>query len=209
MEAPPYLGQLIPEDAVVHRDAIHIAIAPMIAHENLWAGVKVMLVRGSTTHVRQCDPDRSGEAVRFLGIVDPFLDAGGSNEINKGDRVYIYLKPGSINSLRHEWTHPLIAEPVKMAAINKSDEATAEAVYQQLVNGPAKQLLQNFAADIDISYEELMDAASDYHHHGNYLSDGGKFEGVSIPIGFWDAYQAVTGETVPKEDQDNFFSCSC
>jgi hypothetical protein len=150
------------------------------------------------------------EAVRFLGIVDPFLDAGGSNEINKGDRVYIYLKPGSINSLRHEWTHPLIAEPVKMAAINKSDEATAEAVYQQLVNGPAKQLLQNFAADIDISYEELMDAASDYHHHGNYLSDGGKFEGVSIPIGFWDAYQAVTGETVPKEEaQDNFFSCSC
>ena len=185
----------------------------MIAHEEMWAGVKVMLVRGSTTHVRRADKERPDEAARIIGIVDPFFSNGkgsyNDNQVDAGERFYVYLKPGSINSLRHEWTHPMLGEAPKMAVVTHDETMIAEAVYQQLVNGPHKQLLQDFANEIDVDLDELLQGAADYVAYGDYMSDGGKFEGTSVPPGFWEAYQAVTGKTVPTDKQDSFFSCSC
>lgn len=75
--------------------------------------------------------------------------------------------------------------------------------------GEHKRYLEQFAANIDISYEELMEAARNYLSHGEYLSDGGKFEGVDVPDVFWDHFEFVENITVVEDRRGGFFSCSC
>src|ERR1700742_704055 len=84
-----------------HRDAVHMAIAPAVAGEMLPAGKHISLVDGKAFG--------SGTPI---GIVDPFL----MDVVRKGQKFWIFLYPGSITSLRHEWTHPAfqdnpVAEP--------------------------------------------------------------------------------------------------
>lgn len=71
------LGQLAPAEA--KRDAIHVAIIPVIA-------VRVL---------------RPGE-VLGSGIVDPFL----KQPVQPGERFYLCLHPGTVTSVRHDWDHP-------------------------------------------------------------------------------------------------------
>lgn len=75
-----------------HRDAIHMAVAPVIAAETLQPGEHVGFVGEMSV----------GRAGKTLGIVDPFL----KDTVYKGQRFWMLLYPGSITSLRHEWEHP-------------------------------------------------------------------------------------------------------
>lgn len=84
------LGQII--DATAERDAIHVAVAPMVAAERLSPGQHVGIVNG----------EASGKAAQLLGIVDPFLPGPAF----KGERFWMFLYPNTITSLRHDWTHP-------------------------------------------------------------------------------------------------------
>lgn len=88
------IGSLIIEGRQ-KRDAIHVAIAPVIADELLKPGQHVGFVKDSTERVT----DREG---RPIGIIDPFLPLS----VAKGQRCWLFLYPGTITSLRHEWTHP-------------------------------------------------------------------------------------------------------
>ena len=84
------LGNLIAGEA--SRDAIHIAIAPVIAAESLVPGQHVGL-------------NSEGEALAgavHVGVVDPFLKSGPA----KGQKFFLCLYPHTVTSLRHEWTHP-------------------------------------------------------------------------------------------------------
>ena len=87
----PVLGKLI-EDPVAARDAIHIAIAPVTASEDLTAGQDVGFVNCGEV----------GPSPNPIGIVDPFL----KTSVGRGERFYLFLYPKSITSLRHVWTHP-------------------------------------------------------------------------------------------------------
>jgi hypothetical protein len=71
----------------------------------------------------------------------------------------------------------------------------------------AEDRMKEFAEEIDVSYQELLDAAAGYQERGEWLSDGGKFEGVSIYDGFWDDWRSLTGGNT--NNTGNFFSCSC
>jgi hypothetical protein len=71
------LGKLVEGDP--GRDAIHIAVLPMLALAEMQPGQH-------TTH----------------GVVDPFL----TEPVQPGQRYWLFLWPGSITSLRHVWEHP-------------------------------------------------------------------------------------------------------
>ena len=90
----PTLGEPAPDDAA--RDAIHVAVCPMTAGEDLRPGDHV----GFGMESRR---DRVWKTnVNAVGVVDPFLTA----PVRKAERFWLCLYPGTVASLRHAWTHP-------------------------------------------------------------------------------------------------------
>ncbi len=106
MEPISTLGQILTRNVVTgepHRDAIHIAIMPVILGEDhIRPGQSVKLAYGTSNQVLP-ENYRNEEAI---GVIDPFLDSWAMPR--KGDMVWLFLKPGSITGMRHQWTHPKI-----------------------------------------------------------------------------------------------------
>lgn len=73
------LGEIITGDAA--RDCIHIAIAPVVASEELVAAQDVGFLPDGT--VGPCDSP--------IGVVDPFLPRG----VDRGERFWVFLYPWS------------------------------------------------------------------------------------------------------------------
>lgn len=181
------LGRSIDHGTVAHRDAIHIAIAPVVAgQEGLKPGDRIgLLIKGDTETV--------GKTELVLGIVDPFLRSG---VLWEGQRFYMLLLPNTITSLRHEWTHPAFG--------GKSTKDESQA------------WIEGFAAELDQTYSRLMDAAERWiDNEGDGWSDGytrddsetyKNVDGAKWPL-FWQHYEIVTGRK-PK-DATSFFTCSC
>jgi hypothetical protein len=63
------VGKLLDES--VRRDAIHFALAPVVADTRLFPGQRIGFIDGSKERV--CSALDTVESVRCLGIVDPFL----------------------------------------------------------------------------------------------------------------------------------------
>lgn len=93
MQETPKLGQLILGKAF--RDAIHVAVAPVVAGEELSPGQQVFLIGEEAFYAL-------GKNSGSIGIVDPFL----ARIVSKGERFWLCLYPGTTTSLRHAWTHP-------------------------------------------------------------------------------------------------------
>lgn len=91
------LGKIILNDDAL-RDAIHIAVAPVVAATMLSAGARIGF-------------DKDGKVARvvdeIIGIVDPFL----TETLYPGDRFWMFLLPNTITDLKHVWTHPAFGEP--------------------------------------------------------------------------------------------------
>lgn len=182
------LGTIIGEGE--KRDAIHLAVEPVVAAERLEPGDDVGFVEGGGVGV--CD--------KPLGIVDPFLKA----PVKKGERFWLVVYPRQIRSLRHVWEHP------------------AFPASQSEARHPASEKwLRDYAASLpssepygartyeQVTYEQLLCHAKEYLEHGDYWSEGPRFEGSYIPEEFWTHYSNVTGTTVPDGMRDSFFSCAC
>ena len=188
------IGELITLDAVKYRDAIHVAVIPVVATEKLAPGEHVSITA-------------NGQAIGVaigdgIAIIDPFLRAA----VKTGQRCFAFLYPGSITSLRHEWTHPAFGEVVMPS--EKVD--TPKKVDERDPNGTHRQFFEGVADRMGVDYDELMEHAADHAASGDYWTEGGRFEGMGIydiEEEFWLHWEAMTGKT-PKHT-GNFFSCSC
>jgi hypothetical protein len=110
-QTTPNLGAAPGEDA--RRDAVHIAVAPMVAAARLLPG----------QHVGLLDDGRVYANDKPIGIVDPFL----TESVLPGQRFWLFLYPGTITSLRHVWTHPAftVKIPLKTETTNEQGKESA------------------------------------------------------------------------------------
>lgn len=92
------LGQLI--EGLGERDAVHVALAPVIAAQRLAPGQHVGLIQAHNTEL-------VGVCSEPIGIVDPFLD----HSVERGQRFYVMLYPNTVTGMRHQWEHPAFPPP--------------------------------------------------------------------------------------------------
>lgn len=198
----PQFGILVPDDFPDERDAIHIATAAVFAETDLNPGDHV----GLTTNKQ----DVMGRSeIAPLGIVDPFL----KEPVKKGQRFWVFLYPGSIRSLRHNWSHP---------AFDKRAE-----LIEALKDSPAKRRMRAFAESLPCSQifdgnwihvangpkatmEEVLQHAKAFVESGDYWSEGDRFNGFGgLYPEFWGDFEVLTGIPAPDADTYGFFSCNC
>lgn len=161
------------------RDAIHVAVEPVVAAERLIPG----------QHIGLTDLGLASQRVpRFIGIVDPFL-----NEfVSEGDRFWMFVYPRTITSLRHVWTHPDIPNPER-----------------RTTNQESMELIDKMASVVGITGEAMIAHATDYLDRGSHVVGGSEMEGHYVPDEFWDQYELVAKRKVSEDERGNFFSCSC
>lgn len=194
--ADPQFGRLVPADFPDERDAIHIACAAVYATEDLNPGDHVGFVDKRQDHMGRSE-------IAPVGVVDCFLP----RPVKKGERFWVFLYPGTIQSLRHSWSHPSF--DMRQQLIRAMEET------------PAKKRMKAFAASLsdgedwdgnkygEVTFEELIDRATQYVNGGGYWSEGDRFEGQGLYDEFWDDFEELTGLKVPEGDRYSFFSCSC
>lgn len=177
MENVPNLGEAPGPQAL--RDAVHIAVLPARAGSNFKPGEKVHVVDGVAVR----------STSRSHGLADPFR----TGTIKSGTNMWVLLYPGTITSLRHDWTHPTIGD--------------SEVAMADMVN--SRDWIAEYAYSIGSNYDELVTAAGDWIETGQYLNKGEVLEGVSLHEDFWHHYEIVTGKQVREADRESFFSCAC
>ena len=110
------IGKTLPADEN-RRDAIHIPIAPVIAAEPLQPGQHVGFVHnGEGKLVAARDP------ADCIGIIDPFL----KEPVLRGSRVFLFVYPNTITSLRHVWSHPSFQSGLPSRFVQKEKPTDGE-----------------------------------------------------------------------------------
>lgn len=79
------------------RDAIHLAVEPVEAEEDLLPGEHINVHNGKAYRAM---PGKG------FGIVDPFL----LKPVKLGERFWFIMYPRQVRSLRHVWEHPAFPE---------------------------------------------------------------------------------------------------
>lgn len=162
-------GHIIKTDELPERDAVHVAVAPMIAGEKLHPG----------DHVGIMADGHAGEVDPTVGVVDPFL----RKAVNRGEKFWLFVYPKTITNLRHLWSHPafdVVKPNMSPHTIWLRDFADSIPIdYETLMNG-AKQfaergdylncgeLLQN--ADLPDEFWEHFEAVTGIKGSGNFFS---------------------------------------
>jgi len=180
------LGKLITDQQ--QRDAIHIAVAPVIAGETLYPGTRVAL-------------DADGRAVAVdenaIGIIDPFL----TGRVRTGQTVWLFLMPGSVTVIRHEWIHPAFAE---------------QSIKSIPMRVQAERWMRNFAEEVGLSYGIVLQAADEWIDSDGdvrYVQQGSEAARNAMwgasKSAFWTNYEVIRGRPVPEHLRENCFCCTC
>lgn len=182
------LGLLIKGDQ--QKDAIHIAVAPVIADQPLEPGAHVGLIRQGSDH--------AGLVKNPIGIVDPFL----KKAVKQGERFWLFLYPNTVTSLRHEWTHPAFDSAPVPVVEELSAKVAASMAW-----------LQEYASSINVTVDYVIAEATgngdDCITADGVDQHGWDYEGGSLDD-FWHHIEAVTGKTFSERRRESvIFSCSC
>lgn len=191
------LGKIIDDKA--GRDAIHIAVEPVVAAEDLRPGVNVGILRDGT----------AGTCDRPLGIVDPFLKV----PVKKGQRFWLLVYPRQITSLRHVWSHPSFADK-EVAVSTGASKATSEQWLHDFIDNadcPDYDTVLRLAVEGRIEEGHDPDADYDRTHYidGEYMHFSGMDAHGEIPPEFWNHVEIVTGKSIPSDRRASYFSCGC
>lgn len=190
------------------RDAIHLAVEPVISRHYLEAGQRIVMVNGVACPV--------GPDMEATGIVDPFI----AGTIRPGERFWLVVLPRTITSLRHVWSHPAFPEDAVTLHIDTS-ESVSKADMTRFMDevdtfvpeqSMAMAWMKQWCAEIGERYDYIMEGARKYIEAGDYTygeKDSGNLEGVDLPSEFWEKYELIVGKQVPERDRGSFFSCSC
>jgi hypothetical protein len=207
-----------PLGADARRDAIHIAVEPVLAGERLRPGEHITVKDGVAWSA-----DSTGE-YEGLGIVDPFLAA----TLRPGQRFWFLMYPRMVTSLRHVWAHPAFPDeegtPAVVPAVDHSLAAQVDRVTE--ARAKSERWLRDYIANSNFSgwsYEEVLEVAhggsagkkdadgyleyGSISHRGSYILTYGSDSYGSIPDEFWDHIEVVTGKKVAHRAE--YFSCSC
>lgn len=167
------IGKLITEPQ--EKDAIHCAVAPVVAgHNLLYAGNHIGFVKDDNRTV-------GATASRKIGIVDPFL----TQQVRQGEQFWMFLYPNTIQSLRHDWTHP---------SFTKTGQDKQEAI----------NWITKWAAryGMDFAYAMKCGHAQDFFIGEVYYDQ--------IPTEFWAHFETLTGIKVSEDTRENtHFHCAC
>lgn len=201
------------------RDAIHLGVYQVELGAAAQRGAYLAVQDGKAFPVLKKE--------KAVGILDPFLH----NDADMGDKVWLVLFPGMITSLRHVWEHPAFpnlpqeykfgedttptkksrgskkkaTEVVKDEPIKASFNEAEQKELEEKRN--AREVIERYAASIDLDYDEMMEKADEHLDTGRYYVGGSECESTYFHEDFWDAYEIITGKTV--ESKENFISCSC
>jgi hypothetical protein len=190
------LGQIITENE--KRDAIHLAVEPVVAKEHLRPGDHV------TAEGRFVSRHNAGKD-GAVGIVDPFL----TNPVEPGQRFWLVVYPRQIHSLRHVWTHPAFPDvPEVKEDVSRGWPEQREA---------SEKWLRAFCESADCPGWDTVRAGlmgdledNDYgqafSHDGAWITFHGRDAHGEIPDEFWDHVEIVTGEKFVRATS---FNCSC
>lgn len=186
------LGTIIDDNQ--KRDAIHLAVEPVIAGEFLNPGAHIKVIDGIAYKTTIGDG---------LGIVDPFLHI----PVKKGQRFWFVMYPGRVHSLRHVWSHPEFPDVAGTPTPNKTE---------------SELWLRRFCEGSDCpNYETVMKLVNEgtlpstdkkyYKNGGEYTEEHLHFAGIDahgeIPPEFWIHAEVVLGRKLKYHPQ--YFSCSC
>lgn len=171
------------------RDAIHLAVEPVIADSRLSAGEWV---------ARRPNGRFGAESMgKALGIVDPFLSA----TLNPGDTFWLIIPPRQITSLRHVWSHPAFPEDngASAAPVNRSESEKWMRAWA------LRHVSEDYYGDggrvsEDEAYAFALRAGRE-HYVGPY-DDARDY----IDNEWWGHWEAITGEV---GERGTYFSCAC
>lgn len=178
------LGTII--DPTAGRDAIHLAVEPVEAGEQLHPGQHVRLVSGKAIS--------GGET---YGIVDPFL----KGPVYPGQRFWFVIYPRQITSLRHVWEHPAFVVPA--APVEPIDKRAASVAWMR--DWAVKHMGIDYYGDDELRDPDSAYASAIEAGHERHI---GPYEEARdhIDSEWWDHWEAITGE---RGDRGSYFSCSC
>lgn len=188
------LGTII--DETQKRDAIHLAVEPVIAGQDLWPAADIRIIDGKAFRAQRADAH---------GIVDPFL----SGHVTEGSRFWFVMYPRMVHSLRHVWTHPAFPDEAGTPApAPKTDDKAASETW-----------LRDWCTQNDVpGYEPVMavitsgkwgDGDSYGRIEDGYIYFNGVDAHASIPDEFWNHVEIVTGRKFAPDERAESFSCSC
>jgi hypothetical protein len=187
----------------VGRDAIHLAVEPVVAGQLIYPG----------NHVGKL-PDGSFGVTgnsKKLGIVDPFLTA----PLKKGDQFLLVLYPRQITSLRHVWASPDFPEDtpkVQEEKDNSEIERAKKGISEFAESIKSDESSDGYGNYPHLSYQQLMDYADEFVKTGEYgcLGSSEIYEVTGWDT-FWKNYEIVTGKQPPKDHDRGFgfFRCAC
>lgn len=182
------LGTIIDESA--GRDAIHLAVEPVVAVERLYPGQHVGFVEGGV-----------GTKGKHVGIVDPFI----SGFVAEGQKFWLVVYPRTITSLRHVWEHPSF-QTAEHAPPTTAAESSKDISVKWMTNWAVKHMSVDYYGDYDTprSPESALGSAIDAGHNMNI----GPYEDSRdyIDNEWWDHWETITGE---RGNRGEYFSCAC